>query len=535
MRSKKIYAAVLAAVLAAGSTAVYAYAAAGGAGEGETAPAATSVASFAELKTAIEAGTKNINVTATIEVTETIDLNGATLTAAASLAGKGKMILISANGVTISNGTLNGNNVDVYVVDVSVSGNLTENTATLSNLTVLNQDLTNAGYPDTVTAHSIIRNYGVLTLNNCTVKAGKPAAVKVEEGATLNVKGGSISGKEIGITTFGTTTLDNNVKVTSESGTNALYVLTWGTYDSKTTVNNATVDGTIVYGASSGATKAPEVEVKADATLVNSGYTKATNATMNTLPAGKTPTLTIDPDADIQLASTEDLDPILTDALKNVENVTNGDGDPIEVGEDGTVSDKTFAVATGTIDASKGSVTVSPENAKKGATVTIEVTPADNYEVDTVSVTDAGGNSVTVNETAAPAAARAAAASTYTFTMPASAVTVNVTFKTAGGSENLGDTGLTYVAPVDPVPTSGSSASGSASSDATSSDADSSDVTSSDTSVTESGSSDDTTSSGEGSGNNSSGSTNPGTGVAMGVFPVVLAAGTVVVIAKRKK
>lgn len=99
---------------------------------------------------------------------------------------------------------------------------------------------------------------------------------------------------------------------------------------------------------------------------------------------------------------------------------------------------------------------------------------------------------------------------------------------------------LTPATPVDPVTTTTSSTG--TSSDATSSGATSSDTASSD--VTSSGaSSSDTASSGaassdaaaSGSNSASSGNSNPTTGVVMGIFPAVLAAGAIVVIARKKK
>lgn len=339
MKNRKILSAVITAAILVGSVApsYTVFAESSWTESTAAARAAVEVSTFDALKTAVQTANAQINVTATITVTESIDLNGATLTATGTKSAFGTgMIHITGSNVTISNGTINANDIDTYVVDVSGStGNMTSNSATLSGVTVLNENLENTGYPSTVTAHSIIRNYGTLTLNNCTVKAGSPAAVKSEEGATLNVRGGSITGKEIGITTYGTTTLSNGTTVSTDSGTNALYVLTYSTYDSVTTVNDATVTGTIVYGADGNASKAPKVEIGAAAVLENSGFTKATNSTMSTVPGGTS--LTIDPDASVQLASTTGLDPILINALKDVENITDTTGKSLTVTADGQV------------------------------------------------------------------------------------------------------------------------------------------------------------------------------------------------------
>ncbi|HIY37963.1 MAG TPA: S-layer homology domain-containing protein [Candidatus Agathobaculum merdigallinarum] len=69
--------------------------------------------------------------------------------------------------------------------------------------------------------------------------------------------------------------------------------------------------------------------------------------------------------------------------------------------------------------AENGSVSVSPRNASEGATVTITVTPDAGYELDTLTVTDADGNNVSLTRESA---------TRYTFTMPDSKVTVKATF-----------------------------------------------------------------------------------------------------------
>ena len=66
-----------------------------------------------------------------------------------------------------------------------------------------------------------------------------------------------------------------------------------------------------------------------------------------------------------------------------------------------------------------GTVTVSPKNASKGATVTITVTPDEGYVLDTITVTDKDGKTVEVTKTSD---------TKYTFQMPGSAVTVKATF-----------------------------------------------------------------------------------------------------------
>ena len=67
-----------------------------------------------------------------------------------------------------------------------------------------------------------------------------------------------------------------------------------------------------------------------------------------------------------------------------------------------------------------GTVTVSPKSASKGTTVTISVTADEGYVLDTLTVTDKDGKTVTLTDKGS---------GKYTFTMPASKVTVKALFK----------------------------------------------------------------------------------------------------------
>ncbi len=67
-----------------------------------------------------------------------------------------------------------------------------------------------------------------------------------------------------------------------------------------------------------------------------------------------------------------------------------------------------------------GALSVSPEKAAKGDTVTLTVKPDEGYELDTLTVTDAKGNAV---------ATTSAGDGTYTFTMPGSKVEIKASFR----------------------------------------------------------------------------------------------------------
>lgn len=66
-----------------------------------------------------------------------------------------------------------------------------------------------------------------------------------------------------------------------------------------------------------------------------------------------------------------------------------------------------------------GTVSVSPKNASKGSTVTITVTPAEGYEVGSVTVKNAKGNTIAVTDKGN---------GKYTFTMPGSKVSIGTAF-----------------------------------------------------------------------------------------------------------
>ena len=83
-------------------------------------------------------------------------------------------------------------------------------------------------------------------------------------------------------------------------------------------------------------------------------------------------------------------------------------------------SGSSYAVSVSS--AKNGDVTVSPKNASKGDRVTVTVTPDKGYELDTITVKDASGNTVKLIDKGN---------GKYTFTMPASKVTVSAEFMEA--------------------------------------------------------------------------------------------------------
>ena len=77
-----------------------------------------------------------------------------------------------------------------------------------------------------------------------------------------------------------------------------------------------------------------------------------------------------------------------------------------------------------------GDVTVSPKTAKKGDTVTVTVTPDKGYELDTITVKDASGNTVKLTDKGN---------GKYAFTMPGSKVTVSADFARIQAASTFAD------------------------------------------------------------------------------------------------
>ena len=92
----------------------------------------------------------------------------------------------------------------------------------------------------------------------------------------------------------------------------------------------------------------------------------------------------------------------------------------------GSGSSTTTYPVSASSNVKNGTVTVSPKNAAKGATVTITVKPDKGYELDSLTVTDKNGDQVKLTDKGN---------GKYTFTMPASKVDVKTSFveaKTSG-------------------------------------------------------------------------------------------------------
>ena len=87
-------------------------------------------------------------------------------------------------------------------------------------------------------------------------------------------------------------------------------------------------------------------------------------------------------------------------------------------GGGGGISQTTYTITVPEV-AKNGAVSISPEKAAAGDTVTVTVTPDKGYTLETITVTDKDSKELTVIKKSD---------TQYTFTMPASKVTVKATF-----------------------------------------------------------------------------------------------------------
>lgn len=106
--------------------------------------------------------------------------------------------------------------------------------------------------------------------------------------------------------------------------------------------------------------------------------------------------------------------PILSWQAENIKDEPSGGGGG---GGGGSTTDSTQRDVT-VSDTANGTVSVNPEKAKSGDTVTVTVTPDEGYVLESLKVTDADGDEITVT----------GSGDTYTFRMPASAVSVEAVF-----------------------------------------------------------------------------------------------------------
>lgn len=147
---------------------------------------------------------------------------------------------------------------------------------------------------------------------------------------------------------------------------------------------------------------------KTDGELVGtvSYFGTTLTVTLNTIPTSNTSYyISMEIPNTTESARTE----VVVNAYKKPASSSGGGGGSSTPRYAVTVPDKT----------ENGSLSVTPQNAKRGSSVTITATSDKGYEVDDIVAKDANGNKLTLKDNGD---------GTYTFTMPASKVTVEATF-----------------------------------------------------------------------------------------------------------
>ena len=185
-----------------------------------------------------------------------------------------------------------------------------------------------------------------------------------------------------------------------------------------------------------------EIKVKEDPGDVTAAFTSAKNVKLTGLPEdlenpvatvqtqvgrGETPTVIADAvavtDGNIATDAAEDgktyAITVSSDNYLPIKTTADYTAPKPSSGGSGGSAAPTYKV-TAPSETANGSVSASLEKAKKGDTVTITVDPEEGYEADTVTVKDKDGNEVEVTDNGD---------GTYSFTMPASAVSVEASFK----------------------------------------------------------------------------------------------------------
>lgn len=130
-------------------------------------------------------------------------------------------------------------------------------------------------------------------------------------------------------------------------------------------------------------------------------------------------TVTISDKASVELApiaSGTQYESIFKTALAGNPNVTDAEGNTVEIAANGDVTTKYVVEPAAASSIKNGTVVVDNEKAAAGDKVTVTATPVTDYELDEIIVTKVGGGKVDVNEKGE-------------FTMPAEKVTVSATFK----------------------------------------------------------------------------------------------------------
>lgn len=313
-------------------------------------------------------------------------LQDVTLDGSGKVNNKG-LLLINSKDIT-----LNGNGKTITAENVMANADTAAGPSMINiqggaNVTVKNLTIDGAGTNNTVstdnTKHGLNIYQSTVTVENVTIKNGNGYAI-VANGSTATINGLTTSNNGWG-----------GINVDSKTAA------------AKLTINSANIseaNSVKMENGSASANSDPEVAIKGGTFQY---ITKGTEIAVPdlTISGGKFATGTGPADA---VTVNDYLAPGLAiDGNGNVYTPSSGGGS-------GSTTYSTTVEKT-----ENGTVTVSPQNASKGSTVTITIKPNEGFALDKLTVTDKDGKEIELtkkNDTQ------------YTFTMPASKVTVKATF-----------------------------------------------------------------------------------------------------------
>ena len=209
-------------------------------------------------------------------------------------------------------------------------------------------------------------------------------------------------------------------------------------------------DGTVTIGEGGTVEQADgtEITLGGGGSLGTDGAVTMYEGTATIEKDGETTTVVIPEDAEGTVnGSTVTLPTGSTVTLPDGTSTTVSNGGSVNL-ENGTVtqnktpsagyrpSSKRYSVSIDAKNIENGSVKLSNSSAKKGATVTITVTPDAGYMLDKLTVTDKDGNKLALKNVGN---------GKYSFTMPRGGVDVDASFKESDGSEPSVDTKETAI------------------------------------------------------------------------------------------
>ena len=307
-------------------------------------------------------------------------------------------------------------------INSATNGKVTANTASCTAGTeVVLTAAPNAGYElDTLTVMNTTTNASVaVSGGKFTMPAGNVNVVATFKATTASTYKVTVNAISNGAVTANTTSAKAGDTITLTVAPNSGYEL------DELSVKNATSNASVAVSGS-GNTRtftmpASNVTIAATFKIVKYNVTisTSTNGSVSVNPStyekGATVSLSVAPDTGYEL-DTLTVKDASNGAVAVSDNKFTMPASNVTV--TATFKKATYKVTFGTIK--NGVITTTPANAKAGDTVSLVAKPSDGYELETLTVKDANGNTIAISGTG----------NNRTFVMPTSSVVVNATFKT---------------------------------------------------------------------------------------------------------